>query len=63
MLFFNPTHTLMAGLLYGSGMRLMECVQIRVQDVDFRNDQIVIRNGKGKKDRVVPLPQRYVGPL
>ena len=50
---------LMAGLLYGSGLRLMECVRLRVQDVDFDYQQLVIRNGKGMKDRVVPLPERF----
>ena len=49
----------MAGLLYGSGMRLMECVRLRVHDVDFDYHQIVVRDGKGQKDRVVPLPDRY----
>ena len=47
---------LMAALLYGSGMRLMECIRLRVQDIDFAYHQIMVRNGKGKKDRVVPLP-------
>jgi integron integrase len=55
----SPTWALMAGLLYGSGMRLMECVRLRVQDVDFDDAQIVVRDAKGQKDRVVPLPQRY----
>ncbi len=50
---------LMAGLMYGTGMRLMECVRLRVMDVDFGNRHIVVRDGKGKKDRVVPLPNRY----
>jgi integron integrase len=50
---------LMAGLMYGTGMRLMECVRLRVKDVDFAYRQIVVRNGKGDKDRIVPLPQRY----
>lgn len=50
---------LMAGLLYGTGMRLMECVRLRVMDVDFGYSQIVVRDGKGGKDRVVPLPRRY----
>jgi len=50
---------LMAGLMYGTGMRLMECVRLRVQDIDFDYHQIVVRNAKGKKDRVVPLPKRY----
>ena len=49
---------LMASLLYGCGMRLMECVRLRVFDIDFDYQQILIRNGKGKKDRVVPLPNR-----
>jgi integron integrase len=48
---------LMASLMYGTGMRLMECVRLRVQDVDFDYRQIVVRHGKGGKDRVVPLPE------
>jgi len=47
---------LMAAVLYGTGMRLMECVRLRVQDVDFDLGQIMVRGGKGQKDRVVPLP-------
>lgn len=50
---------LMAGLMYGTGMRLMECVRLRVLDVDFEYAKIVVRDGKGGKDRVVPLPRRY----
>jgi integron integrase len=49
---------LMAALLYGTGMRLMECVRLRVKDVDFERNEIVVRDGKGGKDRRVPLPQR-----
>ena len=49
---------LMAALLYGAGIRLMECVRLRVQDVDFDRREILVRNGKGGKDRRVPLPQR-----
>lgn len=49
---------LMAALLYGTGMRLMECMRLRVQDVDFDRGEIAVRNGKGGKDRRVPLPQR-----
>jgi integron integrase len=49
---------LMAGLLYGCGLRLMECVRLRVQDVDFGYQRIHIRNTKGGKDRIVPLPQK-----
>ena len=56
-------HWLMASMLYGAGMRLMEAVRLRVQDIDFGYRQIVIRDGKGKKDRVVPLPARLAEPL
>jgi len=47
---------LMAGLLYGAGLRLMECVRLRVQDVDFVRREIVVRQGKGGKDRRTMLP-------
>lgn len=47
---------LMATLLYGTGMRLMECVRLRVKDVEFARNEIVIRDGKGGKDRVTMLP-------
>jgi len=50
---------LMAGLIYGGGLRLMECVRLRIKDVDFKQSQIVVRDGKGKKDRVTILPDRY----
>jgi integron integrase len=53
----------MASFMYGSGLRLRECVSIRVKDVDFGFRQIVVRNGKGGKDRVTPLPQSLLGPL
>lgn len=49
-------HWLMACLLYGSGMRLMECLRLRVKDVDFARNEITVREGKGRKDRRVPLP-------
>ena len=54
----SPTHRLMANILYGCGLRLMECVRLRVLDVDFGYRQIVARDTKGKKDRVVPIPDR-----
>lgn len=54
---------LMASLLYGSGLRLMECVRLRVKDVDFAQLQIVVREGKGGKDRVTMLPSPLVEPL
>ncbi len=53
------SHALMAGLMYGSGMRLMECVRLRIKDIDFDYSNITVRMGKGDKDRVVPLPKRY----
>jgi len=46
----------MANLLYGSGLRLMECIRLRVKDVDFSYNHIVVRDGKGDKDRVTMLP-------
>ena len=51
---------LMAALLYGTGMRLMECVRLRVKDIDFARNEIVVRDGKGAKDRRVPLPRKLV---
>jgi integron integrase len=48
---------LMAMLLYGSGLRLMECLRLRVKDVDFEMNQIVVRNGKGAKDRITVLAE------
>ena len=48
---------LMATLLYGTGMRLMECVRLRVKDVEFTRNEIIIRDGKGGKDRVTMLPE------
>jgi integron integrase len=53
----------MAGLMYGSGLRLMECVRLRVKDIDFARNQIMVRDGKGQKDRVTMLPERFAAPL
>jgi integron integrase len=47
---------LMAGLLYGAGLRVLECCRLRVQDLDFATNQIIVRGGKGDKDRVTMLP-------
>jgi len=47
---------LMASLMYGSGLRLMECLRLRVQDIDFSRNEIIVRDGKGAKDRVTMLP-------
>lgn len=57
------TYRLMASLLYGTGMRLMECLRLRIKDVDFAYRQIVVRDGKGQKDRVTPLPDKLIEPL
>ena len=57
------THLLMARLLYGTGMRLMECVRLMVKDVNFEYREIVVRSGKGGKDRVTMLPASLVDPL
>jgi integron integrase len=54
---------IMAALLYGAGLRLMECVRLRVKDVDFDYNQITVRDGKGNKDRVTMLPERLNLPL
>ena len=54
---------LMAGLMYRGGLRLMECVRLRVKDIDFSRHQIMVRDGKGQKDRVTMLPERFVPPL
>jgi integron integrase len=56
-------NSLMAELLYGAGLRLMECVRLRVKDVDFAMGQITVRDGKGFKDRVTMLPASVVEPL
>jgi len=48
---------IMANLLYGAGLRLMECLRLRVQDIDFEYNQIIIRDAKGQKDRVTVLPE------
>lgn len=55
-------HQMMAKLLYGSGIRIMECLRLRVKDVDFERHQITVRDTKGNEDRVTMLPQ-VVAPL
>ncbi|MEW6296546.1 MAG: integron integrase [Thermodesulfobacteriota bacterium] len=57
------TEWLMATLLYGAGLRLMECLRLRVQDIDFFSNQITVRAGKGDKDRVTVLPAAALEPL
>ena len=57
------TDWIMATLLYGAGLRLMECMRLRVKDVDLSSNQIVVRSGKGNKDRVTMLPTSVKEPL
>ena len=57
------THHLMASLLYGAGLRLMECVRLRIKDIDFDYRQIMVRDGKGEKDRRTILPAPLIEPL
>ena len=59
----DGTPRLMATLLYGSGLRLLECARLRVQDIDFAMNQIIVRDGKGAKDRVTVLPAMAKEPL
>jgi integron integrase len=54
---------LISGLLYGAGLRLMECLTLRVKDIDFVRNEIVVRDGKGQKDRVTMLPETVKEPL
>lgn len=54
---------LMGSLLYGSGLRLMECLRLRVKDIDFEYNQIVVRDGKGGKDRITMLPATLNEPI
>jgi site-specific recombinase XerD len=59
----SGTQHLMASLLYGAGLRLMECVRLRVKDIDFDYRQIIVRDGKGEKDRRTILPTILIEPL
>ena len=57
------THSIIVRLLYGSGLRLMECLRLRVKDLDFTYGQLTVRDGKGEKDRVTMLPESLRHPL
>ncbi|MBT8130561.1 MAG: integron integrase [Gammaproteobacteria bacterium] len=59
----KPLHSLVLRLLYGTGMRLMECIRLRVKDLDFGRNEITIREGKGRKDRVTVLPAAVLDDL
>jgi integrase len=54
---------LVARLLYGGGLRILDALRLRVHDVEFRRQEILVRDGKGHKDRVTVLPRAAVGPL
>ncbi len=54
---------LMASLLYGAGLRLMECVRLRVKDIEFERGELIVRDGKGQKDRMTMLPAKLIEPL
>lgn len=54
---------LFVSLLYGTGMRINECLNLRVKDIDFEMNQIIVRDGKGEKDRITVLPQKLIIPL
>lgn len=59
----SGTHRLVVELLYGSGLRVNECLQLRIKDIDFARHQIVVRQGKGMKDRVTLLPHTLIPSL
>ncbi len=54
---------LMASLMYGAGLHLMECLRLRIQDIDFSSNEIFLRDGKGAKDRITMLPASLKAPL
>jgi len=54
---------LIASLLYGAGLRIMEAIRLRVQDIDFGYSQIIVRDAKGNKERAVPLPAKLIQPM
>jgi len=60
---FDGTYWIMFSLMYGAGLRLSECLRLRVKDIDFHYKQLVIRDSKGDKDRVTVLPLLFIEPL
>ena len=59
----DGTHHLIVSLLYGTGMRILEALRLRVKDIDFNRKEILVRDGKGFKDRVTMLPMSLIKPL
>jgi integron integrase len=63
LIHLKRTTGLMASLLYGTGLRVLECARLRVKDVDFQRREVTVRDGKGRKDRVTVLPNALAAPL
>ena len=63
LLQLQGTQWLVASLLYGTGMRILEALRLRVKDVEFERRELVVRQGKGNKDRVTVLPENLIAPL
>ncbi len=61
--FLDGPYLLMAQLMYGCGLRLMECLRLRIKDVDLENDLLMVRSGKGEKDRALVIPEKIKGEL
>lgn len=59
----KDVNKLAAQIMYGSGLRIMECLRLRIKDIDFANHQIIVRDGKGGGDRNTPLPASLIQPL
>ncbi|MCK6568533.1 MAG: integron integrase [Chloroflexi bacterium] len=59
----KPPYKLMAQIMYGAGLRLMECLRLRIKDIDFDNHRILVYDGKGGDDRVTMLPDSMIAPL
>lgn len=59
----DGTVWLMTGMIYGGGLRLLECLRLRVKDIDLERGELTIRDGKGQKDRVTMLPKALIDPL
>ncbi|MBK8419165.1 integron integrase [Candidatus Villigracilis saccharophilus] len=57
------TNKLIAQVMYGGGLRVMECMRLRVKDIDFENHQVIVRDGKGENDRFTILPDSLISPL
>ena len=59
----DGTYKLMTQIMYGSGLRLMEVLRLRIKDLDFANHQIIVRDGKGESDRITPFPDLLLEPM